>query len=282
MNILVIAESLRINETSSGIVSSTFLAALVADPEIEVACIFDKNFDYDITWLKDIDFIELEKRPYKTDRFIDKVPKLRGVSTYLTGIHPKDKQRILEWKNAIDLIISKNKFDLIITLGSGSEFLPYYAMLDVKTSIPWLANFHDPYPMSVYPEPYKEKRNSIYKKQERITKRIIDKANYVSFPSILLKDLMQSHYHFDTNKSIVLPHVGLELKTLPVGKKDASIDLENGKFNLLHAGTLLGPRKVDALLKAFALFINSNEEKKEKTVLTILGKVAKENFSSFL
>jgi len=280
MNILVVAESLRINETSSGIVSSTFLAALAADSEIKVTCIFDKNFDYNITWLKNIDFIELKKRPYKPDGFIDKIPKFRGLSTHLTGIHPKDKQRILEWKNVIDSTIAKNEFNLIITLGSGSEFLPYYAMLDVKTNIPWLANFHDPYPMSVYPEPYKEKRNPIYKKQERITKRIIDKANYISFPSVFLKDLMQEFYNFNIQKSIILPHIGLELKNLPIGNNDDSIDLKKGKLNLLHAGTLLGPRKVDALLKAFSLFINSDEEKKQKTVLTILGKVAKENFSS--
>lgn len=280
MNILVVVESLRINETSSGIVSSTFLTALSKDDELNITCLYDKAFDYELTWLENIELIQLHKRPYKQNSLINKIPKFRAISTYLTGIHPKDRHKILDWESGIKELLSQNQYDLIITLGSGSEFLPHHAMLGVKTATLWLANFHDPFPMSVYPEPYRKKRDIIQKKQELNTKRIIKRANFVSFPSILLKDLMQKHYGFPDTKSIILPHVGIHIENLPDSRNDTKVSLEEGKFNLLHAGTLLGPRKVDNLLQAFSRFIQSDKNKQEKSVLTILGKVAKENFSS--
>ena len=277
MKILVIAESLRINETSSGIVSSTFLKALSENKRNDIICLYHKVFEYNITWLDAVKFIEIEKEVYKSNKIIDVVPKLRGLLTNIVGIHNKTNHEIKRWKNSINKVLSTNKIDLIVTLGSGAEFHPNYAMLKVKTKITWLANFHDPYPFSVYPKPYKKKRTHLLKRQEVFTKRMICKANYVSFPSLYLKDLMQSTYGFSNDKSIILPHVGLALTKLPTKSIDDKISLSEGKFNLLHAGTLLGPRKVDALFNAFVKFINSDKEKKKFARLNVLGNVAKDN-----
>jgi len=277
MKILVIAESLRINETSSGIVTSTFLKALSENKDNEIVCLYDKVFDYDITWLAGIRVIKLKKRSYKKSLIIDRIPKLRGLTTYLIGIHAKSKHKIKDWKYEINKTLNKEKFDIIISLGSGSEFYPYYAMLGIDTKTPWLANFHDPFPMSVYPEPYKQKRNWINKNQEKISQKIIKRASFVSFPSLYLKDLMQEKYLFSNEKSIILPHVGIRLHNLPNAVLDSKVHLDISKFNILHAGTLLGPRKVEALFKAFNLFLEENTERQESAVLNILGKVAKEH-----
>ena len=184
MKILVIAESLRINETSSGIVTSTFLKALSENKDNEIVCLYDKVFDYDVTWLAGIRTIKLKKSSYKKSLIIDRIPKLRGLITYLIGIHAKSKHKIKDWKYEINKTLNKEKFDIIISLGSGSEFYPYYAMLEIDAKTPWLANFHDPFPMSVYPEPYKQKRNWINKNQEKIAQKIIKRASFVSFPSL--------------------------------------------------------------------------------------------------
>lgn len=280
MNILVITESLRINETSSGIVSSTFISALVTDKNIKVTCLYHKNFDYEISWFKDVTLSKIKKTKFKRDKFLYKIPKMIGMLTYVKGIHPKDKLAILDWKEGIKSAISLKKYDLIITLGSGAEFQPHYAMLGVDTKIPWLANFHDPYPMSVYPEPYRKKKNLIFYHQEKITKRITEKADYLSFPSLLLSNLMQEKYEFKDSKIVILPHVGIHLDNLPADVNDSKVHLKDDKFNIVHAGTLLGPRKIDSFLKAYKLFIDSDIEKKIKSSFTIFGSVAPENFLS--
>ena len=174
-------------------------------------------------------------------------------------------------------MLLNNKFDLIIALGSGSSFLPHYAMLKINTKTPWIANFHDPYPFSLYPKPYTKKRNLIFRKQEKWAQKIISKATYVSFPSLYLKEWMQQFFPLLESKSLILPHLGIELRSLPNSSIDNNVTLPKGKFNLLHAGTLLGPRKVDVLFDAFKKFIASDIEKKEKSLLTVLGKVDREH-----
>tara|TARA_B100000809_G_scaffold105703_1_gene104242 strand:+ start:40063 stop:41289 length:1227 start_codon:yes stop_codon:yes gene_type:complete len=278
MKILILAESLRINCTSSGIVSSTMINALVEQGN-SVTCLYENSVQEKITWLPKV---KLHPVNYNhKESFLEKIPKLKGVLSFIYGYSLKFKFKIASWENKIVEILKTSSFDLIIVLGSGSSFIPHYAMCKVKTDIPWVANFHDPYPMSLYPEPFRKKKNIIYALQERSAKNIINKATYVSFPSLYLKDWMQGFFPILESKSIVLPHLAGELKNLPTSDLDDKVNLPKAKFNLLHAGTLLGPRKVDALFKAIQIFIESDKEKKDKTILTILGKVSREHKEYF-
>ncbi|WP_194767999.1 hypothetical protein [Tamlana sp. I1] len=276
MNILVLAESLRINETSSGIVSSTFISALKKGGH-NVTCLYEKfKKPLAICWLEGVELREITYGIHEK-KALDFIPKLRAIPTFLDGYNRRFKNQIMSWKHEIESTLLNSGIELIIVLGSGSSFLPHFAMLQVKTKIPWIANFHDPYPMSLYPDPYRKKRNLIYRKQEGYTKEIIRKATLVSFPSLLLKDLMQQSFPEIKNKSLILPHIGVELNNLPTNENDQLVILNKSKFNILHAGTLLGPRKIDSLFQAFEKFINSKTEIKENAVLTVLGKVAKEH-----
>ena len=276
MKILVLAESLRINTTSSGIVSSTFIKAL-ENSGYEITCLYEDSFD--ITEINFFDSVELHPVSYslRNKSLIDLIPKMRGLITHIRGMHISFKQKVLDWKNGIDTLLIKKKFDMIIVLGSGISFVPHYAMLMLNTKVPWLANFHDPYPMSVYPNPYKVKRSILNWKQEKFTKQIIKKATFVSFPSQYLKDWMQSFFPLLKEKSYILPHVGMELKNLPTSEIDNKVNLEANKFNIVHAGTLLGPRKVTSLFNAFHRFLNHNDEIKKYAVLNVLGNIAKEH-----
>lgn len=275
MNILVLSESLRINETSSGIVSSTFVQALAM--EHNVTCLYTKSFPYAITWFNNVTLIEVPCTKYKPNTIIDFIPKLRGLLTNISGIHIKDQYQINDWVKAIRNALNMKEYDMIITLGSGSSFFPHYAMLQVKTNICWLANFHDPYPISLYPEPYKKKRNRILYKQEKFTKQIIEKANYTSFPSLYLKEWMANFFPVINSKSVILPHIGMLLSNLPGNEIDNQVNLDESYFNLLHAGTLLGPRKVTALFKALERFVSDDEERKKYTKLSVLGKISEDH-----
>lgn len=276
MKILVLAESLRINTTSSGIVSSTFIKALENNGHV-MTCLYENS--QDITEINFFDSVELHPLSYsfRKKSLVDIIPKMRGLITHARGMHISFKQKVLDWKNSIDTLLNREKFDMIIVLGSGVSFIPHYAMLMLETKIPWLANFHDPYPMSVYPDPYRVKKNFLNCKQEKFTKQIIKKATFVSFPSQYLKDWMQSFFPLLKEKSYILPHVGMELENLPTSEIDDQVDLESNKFNILYAGTLLGPRKVNSLFNAFHRFLYHNDEIKKYGVLNILGAIAEEH-----
>lgn len=277
MKILILVEDLRINKTSAGIGRSKFIQALANGGENSICCLYGGDEIKSLNWIDNASFSNIPYPSIKKN-LIDYIPKLRAIPTYLNGFKKQFKSQIKAWEIAIKKQISEvNNYDLIIVLGTGSSFLPHYAMLNVKTKIPWIANFHDPYPMSLYPEPYRKKSNIIYRKQEGFTKRIMEKATFVSFPSLLLKEWMQQYFPVLKNKSLILPHVGIQLNNLPDSEGDNLINLDPSKFNVLHAGTLLGPRKVDSLFLAFEKFINSDAEIKSNAVLNILGKVAREH-----
>ena len=277
MNILILAESLRINETSSGIVSSTFIKALSLNSRVNhIDVLYQKDFDYPVSWLDDKKIRLIPLQVKVSQSLLKKIPKIRALPAYFTGLSLDMLAQVKNWQEQTEQLLNQKKYDLIIALGTGSSFMPHYALLKVKTTIPVLFNFHDPYPMSRYPEPYRKKPNFIYFHQERFLRKMFKKAGALSFPSEYLKDFMLQGTQF-RDKAFVLPHVGISLDNIPSKTEDLEVHLPKGKFNLLHAGTLLGPRKVDALFRAFERLSGEDDEFSQKTVLTVLGKVAKEH-----
>ncbi len=277
MNILILAESLRINETSSGIVSSTFIKALSLNSRVNhIDVLYQKDFDYPVSWLDDKKIRLIPLQVKVSQSLLKKIPKIRALPAYFTGLSFDMLAQVKNWREQTEQLLNQKKYDLIIALGTGSSFMPHYALLKVKTTIPVLFNFHDPYPMSRFPEPYRKKRNIIYFHQERFVSKMFRQAGALSFPSEYLKDFMLQGTEF-REKAFVLPHVGISLENIPSKSEDREVHLPKGKFNLLHAGTLLGPRKVDALFRAFEQLSNEDAEFRESAVLTVLGKVAKEH-----
>ncbi len=276
MKTLIAVESLRINETSSGIVNSAIIQYL-SDLGHEVLVIYDNStINYEVNWFENVKLIPTNFQVPKT-KWWQKIPKIRALPAYFYGKSLKDKYKIKQWKNHIQHQITRFKPDLITVLGSGSEFLPHWAMVEINTKVPWIANFHDPYPMSRYPEPYRKKNNFIYFLQEKKTREIFKKATYLTFPSKLLMEHFEKFIPGYTHKSYILPHLHYPFKNLPSGTNDSCVTIPRGKFNIIHAGTLLGPRKVTGLFEAFRRLINEDREFARKAHLTIIGKVAKEN-----
>jgi len=272
--ILILAESLRINETSSGIVSSNVINAL--KNKLEVTVLYEKSFDYPVTWLVETKLIPVDYPSYQK-KWWELIPKVRGVYAYLKGYNPQFKMQVETWKKEINKVLSQESFDLIWVLGSGMSFVPHWAVSDIKLNIPVVYNFHDPYPRSWYPEPYRQKQTPVNYHQQKKTVQILKNAHKVTFPSILLKKHMAKYIPEINNKYVILPHIGSNLKNLPDKQEDSLIYLPDDKFNIMHAGTLLGPRKVAGLFEAFDRLSSEEQLFREKAELTILGKIAREN-----
>lgn len=275
MKILVLVEDLRINTTSSGVGSSNIIASLLAAGH-SVSCIYDYAETSSFPWLQgDVSFSRVaQTAPNAFWLFLKKYTKGDAISILLRGYPVEAAHKVRMWKEQLSKTLKESEglFDFIFVLGAGTSFLPYFAISKMNVPYKWIVNYHDPYPIVYYPEPYKrEGRRIIDKIQIRNSHRVIRKAYRVSFPSQRLYEWMS---HFEVclkQKSLILPHPNANLQHLPACVDDDSAQIDSRYFNLLHTGTLLGPRNPSSLLCAFELFISNSPEKREKTLLHFVG-----------
>ena len=150
------------------------------------------------------------------------------------------------WRNAEKSFIKTLKkynpkdFHMIWTLGKGTLFRAHHSVLQCpEWHSKWHAYVHDPYPQQLYPRPY----NFVpigYKQKRYFFSAVTEKANTIVFPSLLLKEWMQSYFVSIADKSLIIPHQiskmeGIGSTTLP-GYFDSK------KFTILHGGNLLDLR----------------------------------------
>lgn len=272
--ILVVCESLRINGTSSGIVSSTFIKFLHESGH-HITVITQNNFDYPITWLPEGVIVKKFDIPVFKKSLIDYIPKIKAIPAYLTGFSKAFRNTINHYKKKIEFELSLQKYDAIYALGSGSAFAPHFALAEMELDIPFYVNIHDPFPMHVYPEPYKKPKtwiNAILQKKFAV---VLKAAKGISFPSQLLLEDMSETFPIIKEKGFIIPHIGTLLTSLPTEDGDDDLQLNASKINILHAGTLLGPRNPAYLLKAIGELNVECPELMEQVVFTFVGKVNK-------
>lgn len=159
------------------------------------------------------------------------------------------------------------QYDLILTLSKGGSFRPHRAMLRFpKLYHKWLAYIHDPYPFHMYPRPYDWVETS-YKQKEKLMFSIIENAKYIAFPSLLLKEWMESYFPKILSKSIIIPHQIFNSSL----KSELPEYFNKDEFNLLHAGNLLQQRNPSFLLEAFQNFLEQNIDAQTNAKLFLIG-----------
>ena len=131
----------------------------------------------------------------------------------------------------------------------------------------WLAYIHDPYPAHLYPRPFAWVESGYLKKWEFV-RDVSEKASYSGFPSQLLKEWMGSYFPEFNKTGVILPHQLGREETIKVSSPDY---FDKNKFNLLHAGTLLGPRNPIPLITAFEKFLNIYPEAEQDSKLLLIG-----------
>ena len=271
-NILVITEALGVNGTSAGIVTSTFIQFL-HESGYRVTVIARANYEGDAYWLpKEVVVKKFDLR-YLKKYFLDTIPKVKAIPVYLTGFSGYLRYNKTMFKQIIAKELSEKKYDLIYALAAGDSFAPHFALAEMKLEIPYFVNIHDPFPKHIYPEPYKGKRDYINSVLERKFRKVLDKAKGISFPSQLLMEDMAKTFASIDSKGFVIPHIGTMLPNLP---KEAGDDLEAldlSKINIIHAGTLLGPRNPGFLLKAIAALNEEHADFLTKVSFTFIGGV---------
>jgi len=167
--------------------------------------------------------------------------------------------------------------DLVLTLSQGGRFRPHHALLKMSEfHKKWMAYIHDPYPMHLYPPPYAWNEPG-YSKKERFMKKISQKAAFIAFPSVLLKEWMGSYFKGYQEKGLVIPH---QIDFNEVVEIKMPEYFKSEKFNILHAGNLLWGRDPEGLIQGFIKFIKLNPEAERESQLLFLG--GQNHYSSML
>ena len=160
-------------------------------------------------------------------------------------------------------------FDMILTLSKGNSYRTHKALLKLpQWHSKWFAYIHDPYPQQLYPRPFDYVPRG-YRSKRLFFAEISKKASQIVFPSLLLKDWMQSYFGHIEGKSIIIPHQIDE--TLKEGQVPPYFD--TSKFNILFAGNLLDLRNPDVIVEAYGNFLSRKPEALKTSQLFFIGKM---------
>lgn len=270
MKILVLCESLHINSTSSGIVNSHVLHAIQQGGHT-VHCLHIPT-DRSIDWLPGVTFCAVDAAVFSTwDKLLLRIPKVRALPAYFSGFDIRFRATVRAWKKSIVRGLDQQSFDGIVVLGTGMSFAAHFAIASIDPSMPWVANFHDPYPTHHYPPPYAKKWNWINYCQARRIDQVMRRATKVSFPSERLLSWMSQFHPVLHNKSVVIPHPTSVLTSLPTEEKDEQVALAPDKLHLLHLGSLWGPRNPIYFIEAYQQFLAEDDQRRTYTQLSIIG-----------
>lgn len=280
MKILVLAETITLNRTSEGICTYKFLdtlrqtnhqvLCLSGDSDIDNINSSHIKYPVPLTKIENYDTYNQKWKKRKTD-FSWWLDKLDALCSYMSGFNGTYWRKIQAWMNSIDETIRKEKPDVIFVRGAGDIFTPHLGMLLRNRKIPWIAHYHDPFPISLYPPPYQRNQFIISFLQEFWNRKILENADAITFPSLRLRDWMTKDREDLKEKSFIIPHIGGPINN---GELLISQNIIDPKyFSLVHTGTLLGPREPWALIKAFIKFINQDDKKKSMARLYFIGNV---------
>lgn len=273
--ILIVAENLEVNRTSSG---------LRSNKQILLYKRYFKNVEVltstDLNKFKQIDGVQYNyiNTGDVTRGLISKIPKIKAIPVYLRGFNYKDNQIIKLYNQTIIEILNKEKKDLVVVLSTGISHLCSFAMLKVDKNLysKYLQFVHDPYPIRCFPEPYRSKKNIVQDILKRKFQKVLNKADIISYPSLELKVWMEKYYGKKlSKKSIIQHHIGLsksEMRPILIENRKRTTNLNKG-LNITHTGTLIGHRNPKYLFKAFEKLIKEFPESKEIVYLNVIGRV---------
>lgn len=275
LNILVIAECINKDATSEGICTSNFLNSLNTD-DFQVDCLYfqlvQHEFEYQQHIQPKINLIKIENT--LVDRAIQWARPLRNRLSKHFGFDLLRSRRSDRIKSLAKKLLGKKKYDLIFVRTVANSIASHRAFLELSGEQqlpPWIANFNDPVPSSMMPFPYNQNLSTHtekLRKDEQLVKEIIQIADGISSPSVLLTNRFLDFYKVTKGSKEVFnfPHV-----YFPHANLDFSLDMDPTKLTFVHAGSLMKERNPEFLLKAFEAVASRNLEFKQQVKLVFLG-----------
>jgi len=272
MNILVVADSINVNDSSGSKANVALIQNLVACgfevrvlhytqkeiPLIGAACVSIPEKKWNMLYLLS-----------RTERLFTRVTKI-SLNRQLENWFGFSFTFFNDSNSIAEAIQQQKDFqpDLVLTLSKGASFRPHHALLKLpELHDKWMAYVHDPYPFHFYPRPYNWIQPG-YQQKERFFRNVSLKAKYSVFPSQLLQEWMGSYFEAFLKTGIVIPH---QIEKVDVQDVSLPDYFDAAKFNLLHAGNLMKQRSPVALLNVYQKLLKKHPEASGETRLFLLG-----------
>jgi hypothetical protein len=296
MKVLVAAQSIDPDRTSEGICSSKFLVAL-SRTACDVTCLtaewgVNGTISANLPWLESVATHPVSghasSNAWRRVTQATKALESQGAAaTYvsrrfnslvarLSGFPVGQWSDVTDWCSALRHQLGSLQPDVVVTRGAGVSFYPHMAMLGLAPNIPWIANYHDPFPISLYPPPYCGARVCLMsQQQEAWHRRIVARATALTFPSRrLLEWVLKGNLEKYRSKAFVIPHAAMEIGHHERDRSSAQLPkLDPGDFNLVHTGTLLMNRGAELMIQAFLDFLEEAPRERRNAKLVLVGGV---------
>ena len=253
MKTLIIVEEIGDITVSAAIANWSLINILGKElKQVDVLTLDNISKDLYDNWSKGEIILHKKDNLSKIQIFIRKNATIfQTIFQVLSGNNFEQYNRIKNIRSFINK--SNSDYKNIILLSGGLGFSPHQAISKIKlrnkTNI--IAVFHDPYPSSSYPEPYRG-GNYFYEYFKRKNlQKAINKIDYAIFPSKKLYEWYLNDYKLNSVKVKFVPHaVKFKKSTILENKKSTKI--------ITHTGTLLKPRNPLSFLHVFSKLKNYN------------------------
>lgn len=286
--VLVAARHLALDRTSEGLCTARLVQALIESGH-EVRCLTTEPAS-GVTSAPDGDAVVRVSAAgsrlwERMDKIVDpsraattvgrRLRSLAGVAVAVgMGASPASRSEVVAWRRAIRRHRRTFAPDVVIARGGGLGFEPHLALATRRHPGPWIAHYHDPYPLSAYPPSYAHHTPLLSAREERGSRQILQRASLVTFPSRQLADWTERSSGVDLGgRRSVLANIGGHINDEQADT--AVIDRLCGDrpFLLVHTGTLLRQRSPLPLLRAFRRLLADGDEQATQSRLVLLGSV---------
>lgn len=272
MKILVVVESIDVNDSSGSKANVAFIKSLsLCGFNLQVCHYTRKEIQID-----SLPCYSIPEKKFsllyvlsRSERLFTRWTKI-NLNPYLESWFGFSFTFFNDTKSIASFVRKQKEFqpDLVLTLSKGASFRPHYALLQLpEFHDKWMAYVHDPFPFHFYPRPFNWIQPG-YAQKEKFFRAVSQKAKYSAFPSQLLKEWMGSYFKDFLKTGIVIPHQISELNTENV---ELPSFFDTSKFSLLHAGNLLEQRNPFPLINAYQKFIETYPEAKNDSQLLFVG-----------
>jgi len=246
---LIIIEELGEISTSAAIVNwnlSKLIAKRNTSSSTDILTLDNTNVDLIAEWKQYGKFFMHPKNNItQAQKNISKIYKLRGVIQTILG---NDFQHFNRIKNIVKFLkINKNTYQQIVFLSGGAGFTPHQAIKYLrKYKTNTIGVYHDPYPGSSYPEPYKGGSRKLDFFKRNNLQLTFNKLDNIVFPSQRLYEWYLKDYKIDENKVKIIPHaINYSFQS------NISKEKKTEGLLITHTGTLLAPRDPSVFLNIF-------------------------------